>query len=106
MICRLRTFKLYHFACGPHHRKDEQTFEELIMQTQSLPISRFDIMDGDEIFVDPWGWISECRRKSAVLPDFQINNCVNKEDKCFAKLKVFLVFLFSIKDMEILFTKC
>nr|XP_022300370.1 tubulin-specific chaperone cofactor E-like protein [Crassostrea virginica]XP_022300380.1 tubulin-specific chaperone cofactor E-like protein [Crassostrea virginica] len=49
----LRTFKLYHFACGPHHRKDEQTFEELIMQTQSLPISRFDIMDGDEIFVDP-----------------------------------------------------
>lgn len=53
MICRLCTFKLYHFACGPHHREDEQTFEELIMQTQSLPISRFDIMDGDEIYVDP-----------------------------------------------------
>ena len=34
--------------------------------------------------------------------------CVNKEDKCFPKLKVFLVFIFfSIKelDMEILYTK-
>lgn len=48
----LLTFKLYHFACGPHHREEDQTFEELCKQTQSLPISRFDVMDGDELYVD------------------------------------------------------
>ncbi|XP_062607599.1 tubulin-specific chaperone cofactor E-like protein [Saccostrea cucullata] len=53
LYASLRNFKMFHYACGPHHREDEQTFEELIMQTQSLPISRFDIMDGDEIYVDP-----------------------------------------------------
>lgn len=52
-LSRLRTFKLHHYACGPHHREEERFFEELIMQTESLPISRFDIMDGDEIYVDP-----------------------------------------------------
>ena len=61
-----KTMKLFHSPCGPCHREGEDEIQELIRRTESLPISRFDIMDGDEIYIDgmsvnytPWQQI--CR---------------------------------------------
>ena len=44
--------KLFHSPSGPCHREGEDEIQELIRRTESLPISRFDIMDGDEIYID------------------------------------------------------
>lgn len=39
---------MFHFACGPHQQ--DQVFDELFLD--SLPLSRFDFMDGDEIHIE------------------------------------------------------
>ena len=44
---------MYHKSCGPHHRETDDgeiAFDELFLD--SLPMSRFDIMEGDEIHID------------------------------------------------------
>ncbi|PVD32125.1 hypothetical protein C0Q70_07553 [Pomacea canaliculata] len=43
-----KSFRMFHFACGPHQQ--EQVFDELFLD--SLPLSRFDFMDGDEIHIE------------------------------------------------------
>lgn len=51
LIGKWRPFKMFHYGCGPNHPKDEEVvFQEL--QSNLLQISRFDIMDGDEIHMD------------------------------------------------------
>ncbi|KAL5014834.1 hypothetical protein ScPMuIL_009104 [Solemya velum] len=48
-----KNFTMCHFACGPNHvyHPDEvPDFNEL--RCESLPMSRFDIMEGDEIHID------------------------------------------------------
>ena len=44
---------MYHKYCNPEHQSDllhSGELEQLVLDT--LPISRFDILDGDEIHVD------------------------------------------------------
>lgn len=44
---------MFHKSCGPYHRDNEEgepAFDELFLD--SLPMSRFDIMEGDEIHID------------------------------------------------------
>ena len=44
---------MYHKSCGPYHRETDDgqiAFDELFLD--SLPMSRFDIMEGDEIHID------------------------------------------------------
>ncbi|KAK3087723.1 hypothetical protein FSP39_009625 [Pinctada imbricata] len=49
----VKMLKLFHSPCGPCHREGEELeLQELIRRTESLPMSRFDIMDGDVIYVD------------------------------------------------------
>ncbi|XP_033726692.1 tubulin-specific chaperone cofactor E-like protein [Pecten maximus] len=44
------TFKMFHYGCGPNHPEDEEMlYQEL--QSELLQMSRFDIMDGDEIHI-------------------------------------------------------
>ena len=51
---RVKTIRLYHHSCGPNHRDTgepgEPALDELFLD--SLPMSRFDILDGDEIHID------------------------------------------------------
>ncbi|XP_060066843.1 tubulin-specific chaperone cofactor E-like protein [Ylistrum balloti] len=45
-----RCFKMFHYGCGPNHPHGEEVlFQEL--QSELLQISRYDILDGDEIHV-------------------------------------------------------
>ena len=49
----MKTLRLYHKSCGPNHRDNsdgEPAFDELFLD--SLPMSRFDILNGDEIHID------------------------------------------------------
>lgn len=41
---------MYHLACGPCHKVEDKVFEELRCET--LPMSRFDIMEGDQVHID------------------------------------------------------
>lgn len=41
---------MYHHSCGPSHPESEQELVEL--RCESLPMSRFDFADGDEIHID------------------------------------------------------
>ena len=44
---------MFHKSCGPNHRATDDgeiAFEEIFLD--SLPMSRFDIMEGDEIHID------------------------------------------------------
>ena len=42
---------MYHYACGPCHFEGEEiAFNELILD--SLPMSRYDFMHGDEIHIE------------------------------------------------------
>ncbi|XP_074657207.1 tubulin-specific chaperone cofactor E-like protein [Tubulanus polymorphus] len=45
----ISSFRMYHRACGEGH-KEKGTIEEL--RLDSLPMSRYDFMDGDEIHID------------------------------------------------------
>lgn len=44
------SFRMYHFACGPIQALEDKSFDELFLD--SLPLSRFDFMDGDELHVE------------------------------------------------------
>ncbi|KAK0066206.1 tubulin-specific chaperone cofactor E-like protein isoform X2 [Biomphalaria pfeifferi] len=48
-----RCFVLYHHACGPSHPESERELTEL--RCESLPMSRFDFAEGDEIHIDVRG---------------------------------------------------
>lgn len=50
LYASLRNFKMYHLACGPCHKVEDKVFEELRCET--LPMSRFDIMEGDQVHID------------------------------------------------------
>lgn len=50
LYASLKNFKMYHLACGPFHELEDQVFEELRCET--LPMSRFDIMEGDQVHID------------------------------------------------------
>ena len=41
---------MFHFACGPYWKPADRTIDELFLD--SLPMSRFDFMDGDELHVE------------------------------------------------------
>jgi hypothetical protein len=41
---------MYHLACGPYHKVEDKVFEEL--RGETLPMSRFDIMEGDQVHID------------------------------------------------------
>lgn len=45
-----RSFRMYHYACGPDQMANEGAFDELCLE--SLPMSRFDFLDGDEIHIE------------------------------------------------------
>lgn len=47
-----RSFRMFHYACGPDQAANdgEGAIDELCLE--SLPLSRFDFMDGDEIHVE------------------------------------------------------
>lgn len=45
-----RKFKIYHYDCGPFHPGPEPVFDE--MNCESLPLSRYDIYEGDEIHIE------------------------------------------------------
>ncbi|CAG5131964.1 unnamed protein product [Candidula unifasciata] len=45
-----RCFTMYHHSCGPSHPESERELVEL--RCESLPMSRFDFADGDEIHID------------------------------------------------------
>ncbi|KAK7091786.1 uncharacterized protein [Littorina saxatilis] len=44
------SFRMFHFACGPYQNPADQTIDELFLD--SLPLSRFDFMNGDELHVE------------------------------------------------------
>lgn len=46
----VRKFKMYHYGCGPFHPGPEPVFDE--MNCESLPLSRYDIYEGDEIHIE------------------------------------------------------
>ncbi|KAL3892405.1 hypothetical protein ACJMK2_004615 [Sinanodonta woodiana] len=51
LYASLRNLRLYHKLCGPHHDiQNEPDLQELRFDT--LPMSRFDVMEGDEIHID------------------------------------------------------
>ena len=41
---------MYHFTRGPHQSPDDLSLDELFLD--SLPLSRFDFMDGDQLHVE------------------------------------------------------
>ncbi|KAK3604376.1 hypothetical protein CHS0354_011129 [Potamilus streckersoni] len=51
LYASLKAIRLYHKLCGPQHdNQNEPELQEL--RLDSLPMSRFDIMEGDEIHID------------------------------------------------------
>lgn len=53
LYASLKCIRMYHKSCGPYHRETDDgeiAFDELFLD--SLPMSRFDIMEGDEIHID------------------------------------------------------
>jgi len=46
--CRWQGLKLFHSYTSPHHTDIDCNFEEITSAT-GLPLSRFDLKDGDEI---------------------------------------------------------
>ena len=50
IFAHFRSFRMFHFACGPYQNPADHTVDELFLD--SLPMSRFDFMDGDEVHVE------------------------------------------------------
>lgn len=52
LYASLRNYKMFHYACGPFHEEEDKVFEELPIRCENLPMSRFDIMEGDQVHID------------------------------------------------------
>ncbi|XP_052086247.1 uncharacterized protein LOC127723596 [Mytilus californianus] len=52
LYASVKNFKMFHLACGPYHDDENKVFEELSSRCENLPMSRFDIMEGDQVHID------------------------------------------------------